>query len=60
MYMLLRSKYKDEDGRRNGVHGIVGGGCPRMGWDEGLTQGLNVCAKEYGDWMMVGVGECPG
>ena len=37
----------------------VDGECSRMGWDEGFTKGLTVCAKEYGGWMMVDVGEFP-
>ena len=41
------------------MDGIVDGERSRIWWDEGFTQGLTVCAKEYGDWTMVGIGECP-
>ena len=39
----------DKDLRRNGVDGIVDGEFSRMGRDEGFTQGLTVCPKDYGD-----------
>ena len=38
----------DEDVTRNEVDGVVDGECSRMEWDEGFTQGLTVCATEYG------------
>ena len=50
----------DEDGRRNEVDVILDGEYSRMGWDESFTQGLTLCAKEYGDWRMGGIGECAG
>ena len=49
----------DKDWRWNGTDGIADGERSRM-WCEGFTQGLTVCAKEYCDWMMVGIGESPG
>ena len=50
----------DKDERQNGVDRIVDGEHSKMGWEEGFTQGLTFCAKEYGDWMIVVVSECPG
>ena len=49
-----------EDGRRYRVDESVDWEYSRMGWDESFTQGLTICAKEYGDWRMVDVGRCPG
>ena len=44
----------DKDWRWNGTDGIANGKRSRMWWYEGFTQGLNACAKENGEWMMVG------
>ena len=49
----------NEDGKWNGVDGIVNWKGLRIWWNKSFTYGIAVCAKEYGDWRMVGVGGCP-
>ena len=47
------------DGRWYEVNGIVNWRGSRIWWNENFALGFAICAKEDGDWRMVGVGACP-